>query len=292
MGLAETEGMIIADYIDAINLGELESETVDEVISAVPSRMLAATIGYDAPAIEADMPIAPLAHWLHCLPIVAHGGLDENGHPKRGRYLPDIPYVRRMFAGSTVKFIQPMLVGEKVQRKAYVTEVVLKQGRSGQFVLLNLHQVFTSARGELIREDQKIVYREPLQSSASQQKDPVLVTEAPAWSASYLPEERMLFRYSALLFSAHRIHFDRDFSHKEGYPALVVHGQLVASCLARLATESSGRELAEFSYRSTSPLFEQQKFTVCGAPDAEGARLWAHDARGVVCMQGRATFKP
>lgn len=284
--------MTIADFIDAIDLAGLEPETVDEVISAGPSRMLATTLGFDAPAIEADMPIAPLAHWLHCLPVVAHGELDENGHPKRGRTLPDIPYVRRMFAGSTIKFLQPVLVGEKVRRTAHVTEVVLKQGRSGPFVLVNLRQIFTSVRGELIREDQKIVYRAPLQSSASQPKDPVSVAEAPAWSASYHPEERMLFRYSALLFSAHRIHFDRDFSRKEGYRALVVHGQLVASCLARLVVENSGRELAEFSYRSNSPLFEQQKFTVCGAPDAQGARLWAHDAQGVVCMQGRAVFEP
>lgn len=270
------------------DIARLEPEIVRERIGAQPSLMLAATLGNVSGAGEGD-PVGWLAHWLHCLPVVPHGGLDGNGHPARGWHLPDLPFARRMFASAKVSFEAPMRIGAAVTRTARVLDVALKEGRSGAFYLMTVRHDYADGSGRiLLTDEQKIVYRQAVSRSG-----PVAVAVArpvPAWTRTYLPDERMLFRYSALLFSAHRIHFDLPYTLGEGYPALVVHGQLVATCLAELATAATGRGLARFAYRSLSPLFANSPFRVSGVPEGDGARLWAENADGAVCVEATAAF--
>lgn len=264
----------------------LAPEIIDETIGPLPTQMLAATLGLVIPELKAGSSIASLAHWLHCLPIVGHAELDENGHPRRGRNLPDLPLTKRMFAGSDIRFLAPIQVGQHIRRTGRVTQIAPKRGRSGDFYLVNLRQEYAGANGPLLIEDQKIIYRASVGAAAAVVKP----KEQAQWSRKYVPDERMLFRYSALLFSAHRIHFDRDYALGEGYPALVVHGQLAATCLARLAEEQTGRELETFSYRSTGPLYERRQMTACGRAVGDEAILWLVDDRGSVCVEAQARF--
>lgn len=269
------------------NPSALLPEIVEETIGALPTQMLAATLGNQIPELKEGSNIASLAHWLHCLPIVGHAQLDENGHPRRGRSLPDLPLKKRMFAGADIRFLAPIQVGQRIRRTGQVTEIVPKKGRSGDFYLVNFRQEYADANGPLLIENQKIVYRAAVAGQAA-----VVNSERQAeWSRAYLPDERMLFRYSALLFSAHRIHFDREYALAEGYPALVVHGQLAATCLARLAEERTGRQFESFSYRSTGPLFASRKMTAFGCAKGGEAILWVVDDRGSVCVEARARFQ-
>lgn len=270
-----------------VDLSRLEPEVVGETIAALPSRGLAATLGHD-PSVEDSGAIGWLAHWLHCLPVVPHDRLDENGHPARGRHLPILPFEKRMFAASKISFHAPIRIGAVVTRRASVTDVALKEGRSGAFYLVSVRQEYADAERVLLTEEQKIVYRQAVGQPSS--AAPLKADRAAAWSRTYLPDERMLFRYSALLFSAHRIHFDLPYSRQQGYPALVVHGQLAATCLAELAARRAGKALSTFSYRSIAPLFANRPFRVNGAPDGDRAHLWAEDADGSICVEATATF--
>ena len=278
------------DNLDDV-VSALEAEIIEERICPLTSRRLAATLDFSVPDTMDGDEVLPLTHWLYCLPIVAHAGLDHNGHPVRGRNLPDLPFFKRMFAGSDVQFIAPLRAGARVRRTGTVTSILPKQGRSGAFYLVNVRQEYTGEEGPLIIDDQKIVYRKEVSHSASTGAAPQKELPAAEWSKTYLPDERMLFRYSALLFSAHRIHFDREFTLAEGYPALVVHGQLVATCLAQLAVQSAGKPLKSFSYRSTSPLFEKRPFQACGRLNGEGAELWALDDAGGLSIRASAEFR-
>jgi 3-methylfumaryl-CoA hydratase len=269
----------------------LQPEIVEETISELPTRMLAATLGHACPQTGPGLPIATLAHWLHCMPIVAHDDLDENGHPRRGRTLPDLPFHKRMFGGSDITFHAPVQIGEKVQRTGRVTSVELKKGRSGEFYLVNLRQEYRAEGRLLIEEDQKMVYRATVEARGVSAKPAARQETGAQWERRYLPDERMLFRYSALLFSAHRIHFDREFTLAEGYPALVVHGQLAATCLAQLAEEKAGRKLASFSYRSSGPLFENRPMLACGQQKDDVAELWALDDAGGFSIKATARFR-
>jgi len=279
-----------SDNLEAV-ISALETECIEERICPLTSRKLAATLDFDVPHTADGDEVLPLAHWLYCLPIVAHAGLDENGHPRRGRNMPDLPFFKRMFAGSDIQFVAPMRAGAQVRRTGKVTSILPKQGRSGAFYLVNVRQEYSDDEGLLIIEDQKIVYRKEV--SHGKREEGAQQRELPAaeWSKTYLPDERMLFRYSALLFSAHRIHFDREFTLSEGYPALVVHGQLAATCLAQLAVQKAGRPLKSFSYRSTAPLFEKRPFLACGRPNDTGAELWALDDAGGLSIRVSAEFR-
>jgi 3-methylfumaryl-CoA hydratase len=273
------------------DISALSPDIVDETIGPLPSRMLAATLGDAIPEFKEGSPIAALSHWLHCFTIVGHDDLDVNGHPRRGRSLPDLPFERRMFAGSDIRIIAPIRVGERIRRTGWVTQIEPKRGRSGDFCLVNLRQEYAAANGPRLIDDQKIVYRAAVGGAPEGEAVLAKSKEQAQWTRAYLPDERMLFRYSALLFSAHRIHFDREYTLGEGYPALVVQGQLAATCLARLAEGRTDREIESFSYRSTAPLFENRTMTAYGRADGDEAILWMTDDRGSLCVKARARFR-
>ena len=267
-------------------------EVVEEVIGPMPVRMLAALLDHDDPPPRDGQPIPPLAHWTQLSPTHRQSELAEDGHARRGPFMPPVPLPRRMFAGGRTQFLKPLRVGEAARRTGRVTDLVAKQGRSGQLVFASVRQEIEGSEGLALIEEQDIVYREPPAPGTSASGETRAAPRRKAErSRVYLPDDAMLFRYSALIFNAHRIHYDRRYATEvEHYPGLVVHGQLVATCLADLAAREWGRPLASFSFRAQRPLFDGSPFTVAGTQDEERLDLWACDAEGAVTMVAKATF--
>ncbi len=229
-------------------------------------------------------------HWCLGPDIAAMSGLGPDGHPARGGFLPPTPLPRRMWAGGELTFSGPPLrVGDKVTRRSRIDEVSFKDGRSGPLLFVTVSHAYSSARGLALSERQDIVYREAVSRAANAPPsgDPADAGAAPERSVSIEASATLLFRYSAATFNGHRIHYDRPYATEvENYPGLVVHGPLQATYLLRLAREMRGGALpARFSFRGVTPLFDQQRFTVCGA----GAELWIENAQREITMTARAS---
>lgn len=266
-------------------------EVVEEVIGPMPVRMLAALLDHDDPPPREGDPIPPLSHWTQLIPTHRQSELAEDGHARRGPFMPPVPLPRRMFAGGRTQFLKPIRVGEIARRTGRITDLVAKQGRSGRLVFVSVRQEIEGSEGLALIEEQNIVYREPPEPGAPAASGERPAPREPEHSRVYLPGDALLFRYSALIFNAHRIHYDRRYATEaEHYPGLVVHGQLVATCLADLAVRKWGRPLAGFQFRALAPLFDGARFTVAGTQKADGLDLWACDDLGNVTMVAEAPF--
>jgi len=262
-------------------------------ITPVPLAALAATLDRDDPAPAKGSAIAPLRHWLYFLPLAPTRELGPDGHPKRGGFLPPVPLPRRMWAGGRLQFRRPLRVGDAIERTSTIASVDTKRGKSGTLVFVLVRHEIAVAGEVAIVEEHDIVYRE-----APRQGDPPPARkQAQAdveWKRDVVPGDVLLFRYSALTFNGHRIHYDRRYvTTEEGYPGLVVHGPLIATLLADLARDRvAPSELATFSFRAVAPLFDTAPFAVCGRRDADGGvRLWAQDAEGRLAMEASATLR-
>lgn len=288
-----SKGSVLGDGGEVARLRDWigREEVVEEVIGPMPVRMLAALLDHDDPPPRDGDPIPPLSHWTQLIPTHRQSELAGDGHARRGPFMPPVPLPRRMFAGGRTQFIKPIRIGEFARRTGRVTDLVAKQGRSGRLVFASVRQEIEGSNGLALIEEQDIVYREPPAPHAPPSAEPRSASREAERRRVYMPDDAMLFRYSALIFNAHRIHYDRRYATEvEHYPGLVVHGQLVATCLADLAVREWGRPLTSFSFRAQRPLFDGSPFTVAGAQDAERLDLWACDADGVVSMVAEATF--
>ena len=251
---------------------------------------LAATLDDPRPYVAgAELP--PGWHWILFHTVAPTGILTVDGHAPRGGFLPPVKLPRRMWAGGRLRFHRSLHVDEPVERISEIAAVTEKTGRNGQLVFVTVRHRLHGPLGLAIEEEQDIVYREAAAGSAPPQPPP---HASPVWTKDVRTNEALLFRYSALIFNAHRIHYDRDYAAKiEGYGGLVVHGPLIATYLLELARERrpDGR-LAAFSYRGVSPLFDTAPFRVCGQPsvDARAVELWAETPQGALAMTGRAEF--
>lgn len=233
--------------------------------------------------------LAPLAfHWCLSPPMVKASGLGSDGHPHRGGFLPPVPLPRRMWAGGDVRFHEPISVGDVVRRQSRIQDVSIKEGRSGILCFVTVqHELFT-ARGLVLTERQDIVYRD-LGGRAAPSPSLAVLPKA-EWSRDMRADPPLLFRYSAMTFNGHRIHYDRDYATGvEGYPGLVVHGPLQATLLMQFAEEIKGSALAQFSFRGLQPLFDFEPFRLCARRDAEGLHLWVQTAGGKQTMDAKAS---
>jgi 3-methylfumaryl-CoA hydratase len=269
------------------------TETAQDVVGAAPLALLAALLDRDdAPPAPGD-PVPPLAHWLCFLPAHRQSDLGEDGHPRRGGFLPPVPLPRRMWAGSRIEFLRPIRVGEPVRRVSRIAAVKVKEGRSGPLVFVTVRHEVSGPAGLALVDEHEIVYRGAEGRAVAA---PVAAPAGEAWSREIRPDPVLLFRYSAATFNGHRIHYDHPYvTGVEGYPGLVVHGPLVATLLVDLLRRSRpGTGLASFSFRALRPLFDTAPFTLCGLPDepARSARLWTRDAEGAITMDATATWRP
>lgn len=271
-------------------------ETAHDVVTPVPVRALAATLDLGAVDAADGTPLPPLWHWLYFLPLHRQGELGPDGHARRGGFLPPVPLPRRMWAGGRLQFRAPLRVGDRLQRTSVIESVSAKDGRSGPLVFVTVrHEICRAGDAEpALVEHHDIVYRgesHPGEAGPPPQPAPVDA----AWRREVVPDDVLLFRYSALTFNGHRIHYDRRYcTGVEGYPGLVVHGPLIATLLLdQLRRERPGADVSSFRFKAVRPLFDGAAFHVNGAPAADGrsARLWASDAGGTLAMEAAATLR-
>ncbi|MGO1501002.1 MAG: FAS1-like dehydratase domain-containing protein [Marinobacter sp.] len=248
-----------------------------DVVSADVTAKMAAALGHQTDALTQGMTLPLPWHWLFFTPTPQASATGSDGHPKTGGFLPPVPLPRRMWAGSKVECHQPLCVGDRITCKSSVEAVVPKSGRQGELVFVTVaHNVFKGNGEPVITETQDIVYRAMPTgiAPAAPEYTPEL---APQWCKTIEPDPVLLFRYSALTFNGHRIHYDRNWSvEAEGYPGLVVHGPLIATLLLDLMYDNLGPvEIAEFRFRGVQPLFDLDAFTINGARDGNVVKLWA-----------------
>ena len=272
-------------------LGRTESRS--DQITLTPIAALSATLDRDDAPPRAGDALPPLWHWLYFLPIFRQSEAGPDGHPKRGGFLPPVPLPRRMWAGSRMKFHHPLRLGETISRDSTIVDVSNKEGRSGPLVFVRVRHQIGNAAGVALTEEHDIVYRENPTPGDSPPK-PQAAPGNHGFSREVRPDDVLLFRYSALTFNGHRIHYDRRYATEvEGYPGLVVHGPLIATLLMDLLRRNIADAIvASFTFRAVKPLFDIAPFSVCGKVEADGktVRLWAKDAEGWLTMDATATL--
>ena len=264
-----------------------------DTVTAAPLAGLAATLDRDDAEPLPGTPLAPLAHWLFFQPVARQSEIGADGHPRRGGFLPPVALPRRKWAGSRLTFHHALNVGDEMLRNSTITKVDAKTGRSGTLVFVTVRHEITSAAGLALTEEHDIVYRDhPVPGAAV--AAPVQAPTDAAFSRRIEPDPVLLFRYSALTFNAHRIHYDRPYATEvEGYPGLIVHGPLIATLLIDLVRrELPAARIRRFEFKAASPLFDTQPFSVCGRLEANAAggsvALWACNHEGALAMHARA----
>lgn len=265
-----------------------KSEIREDQVSLVPMQALAATLDRTGPPPMEGDPVPPCWHWLYFLPLQAMADAGPDGHPQRGGFLPPVPLPRRMWAGSRMTFFHALRVGNAVRRTSRITSVVSKQGRGGELIFVQLHHEITDVLGIAITEYQDIVYRGMPQPGAAPKPRSARTDEQ--FSRRVAPDPVLLFRYSALTFNGHRIHYDRPYAmNEEGYPGLVVHGPLIATLLLdQLHRCQPDCVVNTFEFKAVSPLFDTAAFQVCGRIDGDVASLWARGPDGQLAMEASA----
>ena len=265
------------------------TETRRDLVTAVPMAALSATLDRNDPEPVDGTAIPPLWHWLYFLPISPLGEAGPDGHPKRGGFLPPVPLPRRMFAGGRFEYHQPLRIGDRISRASRITDVSGKEGRSGTLVFVTVRHEIANATGVALAEEHDIVYRENPRADAPVPKPQAARTDE-TFSREIAPDPVLLFRYSALTFNSHRIHYDRSYvTEVEGYPGLIVHGPLIATFLADLLRRNLPQAaVRRFEFRAVRPLFDIHRFTVCGRQDGNRVALWTRDHEGWLTMEGTA----
>ncbi len=261
------------------------STTTTAQLEVSQANRMAVTLDRD-PTFQAGDRLPPLWHWLYFHDLARAADLGQDGHPKLGLFLPPVPLPRRMWAGGSFVFHAPLYLGETVTRTSVIRSITPKTGRSGALYFVTVeHTVATGAVLNLV-EEQNIVYRELPTAAATIQAEAAPINAE--YSQAYTVNSTTLFRYSALTFNGHRIHYDVDYCRQvEGYPNLVIHGPLIATLLLDLYSQQA-QPLHWLRYQAKSPLFLPHPFTVNGKQTSAGAQLWASNHAGQVAMAAEA----
>ncbi len=276
-----------------IDIGHLRGwigrqEAVTDQITPFQSNALAVTLNRDE-TYGAGSDLPPLWHWMHFLQLFRLDAAGYDGHPALGGFLPPVPLPRRMWAGSRLRFLAPLTVGETVTKTSTVVSVDHKAGRSGDLVFVTVRHDY----GARITEEHDIVYRDvadPAAPVAVPVSAPVAAPDTSDFSRDIAPDPVLLFRYSALTFNGHRIHYDQPFcTGTEGYPGLVVHGPLLATLLLDLLRrQMPGAVVTGFEFRAIAPVFDTGPFSLHGAVIDGGFRLWVRRGDGALAMDAKA----
>jgi 3-methylfumaryl-CoA hydratase len=261
-----------------------------DVVSAAPLVSLSALLDREDPPPREGDTAPPLAHWLYFLPNYRQSEAGPDGHAQKGSFIPPAPLPRRMWAGSRLEFLRPLRVGSKVTRVSRIADVAPKEGRSGPLLFVTVRHEVSDEGGVVLVDEHDIVMRG--ESALANAPKPAPTNET--WKRRIHPDPVLLFRYSAVTFNSHRIHYDYPYvTNVEGYPGLVVHGPLIATLLVDLLRRSRpDTVLRGYSFRAMRPLYDTADFDTCGQPDeaARSAKLWTRDAEGAVTMEATATW--
>lgn len=254
----------------------------------VPARALAATLGRPV-AFDTGDALPPLWIWLYFLPLAPAGEIGPDGHPKRGGFLPPIALERRMWAGSRCRFHAPIRIGDALTRQSTITNIAEKSGKAGDMVFVTVQHRVTANGALAYEEEQDIVY-----VAIPERFSPPAAVPLPAcdWREGFAVDPVRLFRFSALTFNGHRIHYDRTYAMEvEKYPGLVVHGPLQAVALMEAGLRHGGDRLpATFAFRGLRPLFDFDAVSLNGVADGDGMSLYTANAEGAVGMKASLTW--
>jgi 3-methylfumaryl-CoA hydratase len=271
-------------------IGRTESDADYVTVPAV--HRLSATLDREDPMPRIGDPLPIGWHSILFPRVVRHSQVGADGHPKRGDFLPPVPLPRRMFAGKRITFHSPLRVGDEARRESVIQNVTQKTGRSGRMVFVTVKTDIHSPRGLAITEEQDIVYRgepDPKAPAPAPQRAPGQAV----WRKALTPDPVLLFRYSALTFNGHRIHYDHPYvTRVEGYPNLVMNGGLTTLLVFELARAHAASPIVRISSRNVRPLFIGREFIVCGEPSTDGksAKLWVVDDEEALALSAEAQF--
>jgi 3-methylfumaryl-CoA hydratase len=268
------------------------SEAIErgEVIGAGPAEALAGLLGVPLPDLDAGLPLT--WHWVYLLDRPDQADLGPDGHPVRGTVpTPPAPGLRRMWAGGAIEHREPLRVGARAVRRTTVLSTQDKQGRTGRLTFVTVgHEISQGGRVSIV-ERQDLVYREPVPTAVPAPDAAPASVDADEWSLAVTPT--LLFRFSALTYNAHRIHYDRPYARDvEGYPGLLTHGPLQALAMAEAARIRCGATGAglRYEYRLVAPLFDHQGLVVRASSEDDGPiSTSARDTTGRQTAHGAIT---
>ena len=262
------------------------TEMAEEVLAPFRVQGLAALLN----RAHTPLILPPLWHWLYFNPTVRQAEIGVDGHPKRGGFLPPVTFPRRMWAGGYIRFLAPLHIGTQVKRETLIRDVTLKKGKRGDFLLLSLEHRLLTGDEPAIEERQDLVYRPIEHAVRPVSKTTITEVGTADISDQWQPDAVQLFRYSALTFNAHRIHYDTRYAEQiEGYPGLIVHAPLTATVLLERFVKHIGEPLVEFTFRAVSPLIADRAVKLgcrCHVPGSY--EMWATSEDGQVSMTATA----
>jgi 3-methylfumaryl-CoA hydratase len=291
----QVSSSIDADTLAMLKRWQGKSHTSKDQITLAPVRGLSAMLDReDSPPQEGDV-LPPLWHWLFFLSTVPQSGLGQDGHPQRGGFLPPVPLPRRMWAGGHLHWHQPIRLGQTLERTSSIESVQHKTGRSGELLFVQVLHRYRHEGVLCLEETHDIVYRSmPSTTQVTTSSVAPSPPESATWQRTVVPDDVLLFRYSALTFNSHRIHYDRRYATTvEGYPGLVVHGPLMATLLVDLLRQHDARPLQSFSFKVLKPVFEcadQRLITLHARPQYPQAQAWVSDHEHQLCLQATAQW--
>lgn len=278
--------------IDHLNEWIGRTEASDDVASVGPVSRLAAMLNAPEDRWELGDDLPPLWHWLYFLPDADQTDIGEDGHPKRGDFLPPISLQRRMFAGGRVRFIRPIRLGHELRRVSRIESIEHKKGRHGDLIFVKVRNEIRADDELSLVEVQNLVY---IDSKGSGPYHVAGSKSLPSttWRWSIDPTPTLLFRYSALTFNAHRIHYDRPYATTiEGYPGLVVQGPLIATLMMEMVRREESRKVVSLDYQIRLPLFDDGPVTILGTKESDAVGLEAYDHKGRLGVSGSAGLRP
>ena len=270
----------------------MQTESAADIVAPTSVAALAATLDYDDAPREGDA-LPPLWHWIFFRPVVRQSLIAADGHPRKGGFLPDLGLPRRMWAGGRLRFPAPVIVGEGIARESTILDIREKHGRTGKLGFVTVGHRIHCGETLAIEEEHDIVYREPAAPGAPA-PEPAAAPRDAQWKRDIVPDETLLFRYSALTFNAHRIHYDTPYvTQTESYPGLVVHGPLIATLLMDLLRRQlPDAAVIDFSFKAQRPCFAGNTLHLRGnaSDDGKTIELWSMDHDGWLGMTARATL--
>ena len=259
-----------------------------ETITAGPAVALSGLLDREPAVTAPGDPIPPLWHWLYFLDRPATSELGPDGHPAAGHFMPPIPQRRRMYAGGRASYTGVFRCGDEITRRSELADATVKQGRTGELLFVTVRSVFTSADAVIATEEQDVVYRSgpPAAGGSARPRGSSEAAGPAPWQIQIVPDPVLLFRFSALTYNAHRIHYDADYATGvEGHPGLVVHGPLLALLCFELPRRHAPRQrVTQLSFRARSPVYVGQRCTVTGGPRDDGCAMQVAGPDGAVAL--------
>jgi 3-methylfumaryl-CoA hydratase len=270
------------------------TQSVEDFVAPWPAKALIATLDERDPEPRMGDPLPPLWHWLYFLEAAPASRIGPDGHGERGDFLPPIELPRRMWAGSRFRFDgEPIRIGETARRLSRIKSIEPKTGATGAMVFVTVEHTLSGPRGTSLVEEHDIVYREAAKPGETVREPKPAPTDATT-SKTIVADPVLLFRFSALTFNGHRIHYDQPYvTGVEGYPGLIVHGPLMGLLQIELARRATAaRTPATFEFRALSPVFSGAPLTVAARREPDGSlATWIANAKGGLAQMGKATFR-